>query len=161
MAPEAEDANTPNSLFNAHLRIARATKAIEPLLQFYRDGLGFRIIGSFNGHNGFDGVMLGHSSLPYHLEFTTQPGHDPGRAASKENLLVFYLPDRKAWETAIARMERYNCEPIENVNPYWNDAKGKTYEDCDGYRVVLWNGGWKPFEGSLVHDQGVALIAHE
>ena len=27
-------------------------------------------------------------------------------------------------------------------NPYW-DNRGRTYEDRDGYRIVLHNGEWK------------------
>ena len=89
----------------AHLRIARPTRSIHALLPFYTTGLGFQITGSFEKHAGFDGVMLGHPSLPYHLEFTEQEGHDPGRAPTQEHLLVFYLPKKGGWDQAVARME--------------------------------------------------------
>lgn len=87
--------------------------------------------------------MLGHSSLPYHLEFTQEEGHDPGRAPTKDNLLVFYLPNEGDWKQAVKRMEGVGFESVKSYNPWWDvDGKGKTFEDSDGYRVVLWHGEW-------------------
>ncbi|KAF2007891.1 Glyoxalase/Bleomycin resistance protein/Dihydroxybiphenyl dioxygenase [Amniculicola lignicola CBS 123094] len=131
------------SASTAHLRIARPTPSIPALLPFYTAGLGFEIIGSFNQHAGFDGVMLGHLNLPYHLEFTTEIGHDPGRAPTKDNLLVFYLPEEQEWKMAIERMKKQGFEAVRSWNPYWDaEGKGNTFEDPDGWRVVLWNGSW-------------------
>ena len=84
-------------LADPHIRIARPTDNIKTLLPFYRDGLGFEMIGSFEDHQGFDGVMLGHPYSPYHLEFTHHRGHTVGKAPSQEHLLVFYLPDPQQW----------------------------------------------------------------
>ncbi|KAJ4344082.1 hypothetical protein N0V95_006374 [Ascochyta clinopodiicola] len=130
----------------AHLRIARPTRSIAGLLHFYTTGLGFQIIGSFEKHAGFNGVMLGHPSLPYHLEFTEEEGHDPGRAPTQENLLVFYLPDEEDWTSAIRKMENAGFDSVESYNPYWDaEGQGKTFADADGYRVVFWLGAWSPF----------------
>lgn len=128
-------------LEKAHLRVARATNDLAEIIKFYRDGLGFEIITSFADHEGFDGVMLGHKDLAYHLEFTSQPGHRAAAAPNKESLLVFYLPDRNEWQVAVKRMLARGYEPVESYNPYW-DVNGKTFEDADGYRVVLQNAGW-------------------
>jgi hypothetical protein len=38
-------------------------------------------------------------------------------------------------------MRRHGYEPVKSYNPYW-DRKGKTFEDVDGYRVVLQNSTW-------------------
>lgn len=134
----------PNPLLKAHLRIARPTPSISAIFPFYVDGLGFEVISSFTGHEGFDGIMLGHPELPYHLEFTKQEGHNLGRCPTKDNLLVFYLPGRESWESAVARIEKAGFEAVKSWNPYWDqDGKGKTFEDPDGWRVVLWNGEWK------------------
>lgn len=90
--------------------------------------------------------MLGHPSLPYHLEFTEQEGHNPGRAPTPENLLAFYLPRLEEWESATKRMESAGFAAVKSYNPYWDaDGKGMTFEDADGYRIVLWNGAWTPF----------------
>ena len=129
----------------AHLRIARPTDRMDELVEFYRDGLGFEVLGSFENHEGFDGVMLGLKGAPYHLEFTRQSGHTAGRAPTKENLLVFYLPDADAWRAAVGKMRAHGHEPVPSYNPYW-DARGKTFEDADGYRVVLQNAAWPPTE---------------
>jgi catechol 2,3-dioxygenase-like lactoylglutathione lyase family enzyme len=126
------------SLQGAHLRIARATDNLDAVLRFYRDALGFDVIGSFADHEGFDGVMLGHPGAPYHLEFTHRRGEQVGGAPTRENLLVFYLPDPAEWQRAVDRIEQHGCAPVSSANPYWN-RNGVTFEDPDGYRVVLQN----------------------
>ncbi|KAK0719899.1 Glyoxalase/Bleomycin resistance protein/Dihydroxybiphenyl dioxygenase [Lasiosphaeris hirsuta] len=124
-------------LASAHLRIARPTNDIDALLPFYRDGLGFTVVGSFTDHAGVDGVMLSHKSAAYHLEFTKTRGHDAGRAPTQDNLLVFYLPDDSSFASVVAQME-CGFPAVASFNPYW-DRCGKTFEDPDGYRVVLAN----------------------
>ncbi|KAL2143254.1 hypothetical protein VTI28DRAFT_10626 [Corynascus sepedonium] len=124
------------TLASAHIRIARPTNDIEKLLPFYRDGLGFEVLGVFAEHQGFDGIMLGHRSAGYHLEFTRCRGHDAGRAPTQDNLLIFYLPDESDYAKAVAQMEKCGFPAVASFNPYW-DHYGKTYEDADGYRVVL------------------------
>src|SRR3954454_23083796 len=94
--------NTP--LAGAHLRVARPTDDLDAVVRFYRDGLGFEVLSEFRGHDGFDGVMLGHAGAGYHLEFTRKAGHPAGRAPTDDNLLVFYLPDPAVWAAAVARM---------------------------------------------------------
>jgi hypothetical protein len=123
------------------LRVARPTDSIQALLPFYRDGLGLQMLGSFTDHAGFDGVMLGRTGLPYHLEFTHQPGHPAGKAPTRDHLLVFYLPEHEAWKRAVQSMRRARIDPVPSWNPYW-DLAGSTYEDADGYRVVLQNAAW-------------------
>jgi catechol 2,3-dioxygenase-like lactoylglutathione lyase family enzyme len=124
------------------LRIARPTDDIEALLPFYREGLGFAELYRFTDHDGFDGVMLGHERAPYHLEFTRARGHRAGRAPTQDHLLVLYLPDRSEWSEAVARMRRAGFEPVPSFNPYW-DREGLTFEDPDGYRVVLQQAAWE------------------
>jgi catechol 2,3-dioxygenase-like lactoylglutathione lyase family enzyme len=126
----------------AHLRIARPTDNFQEITRFYCDGLGFEVIGSFEDHEGFDGIMLGHAGSAYHLEFTRHRGHAGGRAPSEENLLVFYLPDVDEWRRAIERMTAAGFRPVRSHNPYW-DVKGRTFEDADGYRVVLQQTAWR------------------
>ncbi|KTR84183.1 glyoxalase [Novosphingobium barchaimii] len=123
------------------LRVARPTDDIDALLPFYRDGLGLEVLYRFDGHGGFDGVMLGHPDAPYHLEFTRTETHPAGRAPTQDNLLVFYLPDEEAWRAAVDRMEKAGFAAVPAFNPYW-DGQGRTFEDPDGYRVVLQNAAW-------------------
>jgi catechol 2,3-dioxygenase-like lactoylglutathione lyase family enzyme len=128
-------------LADAQIRIARPTDAMEAVVAFYRDGLGLEVLGSFEDHDGFDGVMLGLAGLTWHLEFTRKCGHEVGRAPSEDNLLVFYLPDSDAWLAAVARIEGAGYDAVTSFNPYW-DRRGRTFEDPDGYRVVLQNADW-------------------
>lgn len=123
------------------MRVARPTDRLDEVVRFYRDGLGLEVLGSFEDHEGFDGVMLGRAGQQYHLEFTAKRGHSVGRAPTPDNLLVFYLPDAEEWNAAVARMRSCGHEPVESFNPYW-DRQGKTFEDPDGYRVVLQNAEW-------------------
>ncbi|WP_375434288.1 VOC family protein [uncultured Hymenobacter sp.] len=124
------------------LRVARPTDQLPELLRFYRDGLGLVELAAFTTHNGFDGVILGHPQAPYHLEFTHQPGHVVGRAPTADHLLVFYLPDLSDWRAAIQCMEAAGFKPVPAYNPYW-DQLGTTFEDPDGYRVVLQQAAWE------------------
>lgn len=123
------------------LRVARPTDRLEAVVRFYVDGLGLNELGSFKDHDGFDGVMLGIPGGPYHLEFTHQRGHEAGRAPSKDNVLVYYLPDEHEWQAAVDRMVAAGYPPVSSANPYW-DRHGRTFEDPDGYRVVLQNAAW-------------------
>jgi len=123
------------------LRVARPTDDIEALLPFYRDGLGLDVLYRFADHDGFDGVMLGNQGAPYHFEFTKAHGHVVGRAPTQDNLLVFYLPEVEEWQAAVDRMEAVGFPPVPAFNPYW-DQHGLTFEDPDGYRVVIQNAAW-------------------
>lgn len=123
------------------LRVARPTDNLAAVVRFYRDGLGLTELTSFTAHNGFDGVMLGHPAAPYHFEFTHQPGHTVGRAPTPDNLLVFYLPDAAQWQVAVQRLQDHGYPPVPSYNPYW-DQQGLTFEDPDGYRVVLQQTAW-------------------
>lgn len=123
------------------LRIARPSDDPNGLLRFYRDGLGLMVLGQFENHDGFDGVMLGQEGAPYHFEFTKKEGHLAGRAPTADNLLVFYCPNTVEWRAAVERMRDAGFPPTRSFNPYW-DRLGLTFEDPDGYRVVLQNASW-------------------
>jgi catechol 2,3-dioxygenase-like lactoylglutathione lyase family enzyme len=123
------------------LRVARPTDNIPEVIKFYRDALGLETLSSFKGHDEFDGVILGRKSSPYHLEFTHKRGDEVGRAPSQDNLLVFYMPDPTEWKNAVERMQSHGYEPVKSYNPWWDDG-GATFEDVDGYRVVLFNKRW-------------------
>lgn len=130
-----------SSVGNMHLRVARPTDDLAAVVEFYRDGLGLDVLYEFQDHAGFDGVMLGSEGAAYHLEFTHQAEHKAGRAPTQDNLLVFYLPDEAQWKSAVNRMRQAGHEPVKSFNPYW-DKNGRTFEDPDGYRVVLQQATW-------------------
>jgi len=128
----------PSEIGTAHLRVARPTDDLDAEVRFYRDGLGFAVLGEFHDHDGFDRVTLGHVGASYHLEFTRKAGHRVGTAPTEDTLLVFYLPYRAEWERAVARLEAHGHRPVPAFNPYWG-RRGRTFADPDGYRVVLQN----------------------
>jgi hypothetical protein len=45
------------------------------------------------------------------------------------------------WRASCARMEAAGFADVASFNPHW-DPCGRTFEDLDGYRVVLQNGIW-------------------
>jgi catechol 2,3-dioxygenase-like lactoylglutathione lyase family enzyme len=124
------------------LRIARPSDNLDDVVRFYREGLGLSVLFRFEDHDGFDGVMLGRDGAPYHFEFTRARDHIAGRAPTQDNLLVFYLPELAEWQAAVEQMAKAGFEPVAAVNPYW-DRAGLTFEDPDGYRIVLQRAAWE------------------
>lgn len=47
----------------------------------------------------------------------------------------------KATAYHLAHLEELGHKSVKAFNPYW-DKKGKTFEDPDGYRVVLHHASW-------------------
>ena len=123
------------------LRVARPTDHLEETVRFYTEGLGLSRLDSFEDHDGFDGVMVGIPGATYHLEFTRKRGHEAGAALTGDNPLVFYLPDPADWRDAVDRMVATGHPPVPAFNPYW-DRAGRTFQDADGFRVVLQNAAW-------------------
>jgi len=126
---------------NAVIRIARPTDNLYAIGKMYIEGLGFELLAEFEGHNEFDGLIIGNKNYSYHLEFTHHHKVTVGRSPTSDNLLVFYIPNVDQWEQACKRMEEADFVLMSSYNPYW-DLIGKTFEDIDGYRVVLQNQEW-------------------
>ena len=124
------------------MRVARPTDNLDEVSKMYQQGLGLNILGQFENHDGFDGIILGHPKYPYHLEFTHHRGTKVGGAPTFDNLLVFYIEDVSDWKKACLRMANAGFNVIPSFNQYWDKA-GKTFEDIDGYRIVLQNAAWK------------------
>lgn len=124
-----------------HLRIARPVSDLESTTEMYCRGLALRVIDRFKDHEGFDGVMVGSASADYHFEFTCHRAHFIAPTPTIEDLAVFYIPSRAEWEATCDRMSEAAFKLVASSNPYW-DINGKTYEDHDGYRVVLQNAEW-------------------
>jgi hypothetical protein len=124
-----------------HLRVARPTDNLQVIAKMYEHGLGLQVLSHFEDHEGFDGVMLGDESIPYHFEFTHHRGHSVGMAPTQDNLLVFYMPDKIEWDERCQQMLAAGFKQVDSYNPYW-DKSGRTFEDIDGYRVVLENSAW-------------------
>jgi hypothetical protein len=123
------------------MRVVRPTDNLAAIAEMYAKGLGFDVLAEFEDHRGFEGVILGHPKEPYHIEFTSERGHKVGKAPTRDHLLVFYIPDKNDWEAGCAQMISAGFRKMPSYNPYW-DLQGRTFEDIDGYRVVLQNAAW-------------------
>ncbi len=128
----------PAELPAVQVRVARPTDRLEEVVRFYRDGLGLEELGGFKGHAGYDGVMLGLPGHAYHLEFTQHEEGSPCPSPTKDNLLVFYIPDEAAIKKLAERLNAMGYPAVPPENPYWAE-RGVTIEDPDGWRVVLMN----------------------
>ena len=131
----------PLAMTTPQLRIARPVSDLRRAERMYAEGLGLRRLGGFEDHQGVAGVMLGLPGAGYHFEFTACRDHPVAPAPTAEDLAVFYLPDTAEWERRCAAMLASGFRAVPSFNPYW-DACGRTFEDADGYRVVLQNAGW-------------------
>lgn len=119
-------------------RVVRPTDQLAEIVKFYGEGLGLKKVAGFQNHDGYDGVMFGLPDVEYHLEFTQHIDGSPGPAPTKENLLVFYMPDKSEIEIVKNRLNSMGYEEVEPENPYWI-GKSVTIEDPDGWRIVLMN----------------------
>jgi catechol 2,3-dioxygenase-like lactoylglutathione lyase family enzyme len=127
----------PLELPVVRVRVARPTDRLEEVVAFYRDGIGLPVIGSFKGHAGYSGVILGLPGTSYHLEFTHYEAGSDCPAPSKDNLLVLYLAERKAMDRLVERLRDMGYPSVPPENPYWSADRSVTIEDPDGWRVVL------------------------
>ncbi len=125
------------------LRIARPVSNLARSTDLYCRGLGLRILGSFQDSDGFDGVMLGVPGSGYHFEFTYCRTHPLAPSPTAEDVIVLYLPTEAEWNARCASMSAAGFKQVPSFNPYW-DLNGRTYEDPDGYRVVLQQTEWCP-----------------
>lgn len=122
----------------AQVRIARPTDKLKEIEEFYCEGVGLEKIGSFSGHQGYTGIMIGLPNASYHLEFIEHNEGSPCPAPTKDNLLVLYIPKRSTIQLIAERLLQMGYPEVEPENPYWAE-KGVTIEDPDGWRLVLMN----------------------
>lgn len=123
-----------------HVRIARPVTDLARSEALYCAGLGLCVVDRFENHEGFDGVMLApaNADAGYHFELTRHRDHPIRPTPTVEDLVIFYVPDLREWEAACARLSSCGFERVASFNPYW-ERRGRTYEDFDGYRIVLEN----------------------
>lgn len=122
----------------AQVPVARPTDQLAGIEEFYGEGLGLEIVGSFKQHDGYDGIMFGLPNTAYHLEFTQHENGSPCPAPTEDILLVFYMPNHGEIKKIIERLARMGYEKVEPENPYWLE-RGVTIPDPDGWRIVLMN----------------------
>ncbi|KAF0654186.1 bleomycin resistance protein [Cyanobium sp. Copco_Reservoir_LC18] len=85
--------------------------------------------------------MLGEPGGTYHFEFTTCRHHPVLPTPTPDDLIVFFVPDRQEWLQRCQTMESAGFKSVGPFNPYW-EQQGRTFEDHDGYRIVLQGSSW-------------------
>jgi GNAT superfamily N-acetyltransferase/catechol 2,3-dioxygenase-like lactoylglutathione lyase family enzyme len=133
---DREAAGPPLAL---QLRVARHTERLDEVVAFYRDGLGLTEIGGFRDHDGYDGVFLAVAGTHAHLEFTAGGGQGVS-SPHPDSLLVLYLGNAEAVRAVATRL---GVDPIAPAHPYWAEH-GSTFQDPDGFQVVLVPERWEP-----------------
>lgn len=131
----------PPRFMHAHLRIARPVTDLPRAVCMYKPGLSLEEIGSFEDHEGFDGVMLGVPGASYHFEFTFCRRHPISPSPTAEDLLVFYVPDPHEWNRRCELLLQAGFAEVRSFNPYWGRL-GRAFVDSDGYSVVIQRAEW-------------------
>ncbi len=124
-----------------HFRVARPVSDLSRTASMYETGLGLTRLGHFEDHDGFDGVMLGTPGASFHFEFTFCRTHPVRPTPTPEDLFVFYVPDPELWTARCEALRNAGFVEVSSLNPYWN-VSGKTFEDPDGYRIVIQRATW-------------------
>ena len=127
------------------VRIARPVSDVNRAATMYKRGLGFTEAGRFENHDGFDGVMLEKAGLGFHFEFTHCRTNPISPSPTPEDLVVLYVPSAEPWQARCAAMLSAGFQEVESFNPHWKQH-GRTFEDADGYRVVIEQASWKSGE---------------
>ena len=117
-------------------RSARPSNDLRALERFYVEALGCARLGTFDDHDGFEGLIVGAADRTWQVEFVRERGVTAPRAPTDEHLLVFYVADRAALAKREAATRAAGHVPVEPHNPYWRQH-GVTFADPDGYHVVI------------------------
>ena len=115
-------------------RVARHTSDLSKIKSFYADLMGLEVLGTFENHDGYNGLFLGIRNENWHLEFT-QSNESPMHTPDPDDLLVFYFTQAE-FDQAQERIINLNVRAVNAKNSYWN-RNGITVVDPDGFRVVL------------------------
>lgn len=106
------------------------------MVDFYCGILGFKVLGNFTNHNGYDGVFIGQENQNWHLEFTVSQDK-PKHSFDEDDALVLYPNTMDEYSGIVSRINR-NCKTINPKNPYWQN-NGIAFKDPDGFIVIISN----------------------
>ena len=121
------------------VRVARHTDRLAEVVAFYRDGLGLREAGGFEDHDGYDGVFLAIPGTGAHLELTSAAGTAPRNRTRRRSSCSTSATTRRC-----APPRRGSARTRWRRRTRTGRRTALTFEDPDGFRVVLvpeaWNG---------------------
>ncbi|MBF4691631.1 VOC family protein [Fusibacter ferrireducens] len=118
-----------------NVRFARHAKALEPLLHFYCNLLGLKVISEFKDHNGYTGVILSCDHCNWEIEFTIS-SNCPNHKADEDDLIVFKYDDKVQYGLVLERLRKEKYLEFAPKNPFWED-NGKLFRDPEGYGIVI------------------------
>jgi hypothetical protein len=122
------------------VRVARPTSAFAAAVAFYRDLVRLPVLGEFEDHAGFSGVIFGVPDASQQLELVSHGDTEP--SPTTEDQLVLYLGSAAAVRTVADRLEAGGFEPQNPANPYWTADGTRCFVDPDGYWLVLSPSSW-------------------
>ena len=122
------------------VRVARPATDWAGVVAFYGATLGLPVIGSFENHDGHDGVIFGLPDTSRQLEILR--ADETIASPTTEDQLVLYLGSADRVEEVAARMRGAGHEPRISPNPYWERAGAVCFVDPDGYWLVLSPQAW-------------------
>lgn len=116
-------------------RYARHTNDLNKLEVFYTTIVGLKKLGSFQGHDGYDGLFIGLPENDWHIEFTTSQDKSLS-TFDEDDSLVFYVDSRESLEHIKKRILQNEITLQTPKNPYWVE-NGLMIVDPDGCNVVF------------------------
>ena len=116
-------------------RYARHSNDLAKLIDFYTKILAFEVLGSFENHDGYDGVFLGKQGLAWHLEFTSSEDKAE-HSTDPDDALVFYPKSKQEYQAILLNLKKYKIKTIKAKNPYWRKY-GLMFQDPDGFNIIL------------------------
>ena len=116
------------------IRIARPTRDLEQATTFYRL-LDLPVLGSFEDHEGYSGVILGLPDSSRQLELVVRDGEAP--SPTDEDQLVLYLGSAERVAQAAERFRTAGSNARQAANPYWERSGAVCFVDPDGYWLIL------------------------
>lgn len=116
-------------------RIARHTNDLKKIISFYTELIGLDILGSFEDHDGYDGIFIGSKNSDWHLEFTISK-EAAQHSSDEDDLLVFYTSNETEYQNINTRFIENGYPNRQAKNPYWNE-NGSYYLDPDGFGIII------------------------
>ena len=116
-------------------RYARHTNSLSTIIEFYTKIIGFEILGSFENHSNYNGVILGLPNTDWQLEFT-ESKEKAIHAPDPDDLVVIYLNSEKERDSIKIKAILNGYSLTESKNPYWKE-NGIQINDPDNFGVIL------------------------
>jgi catechol 2,3-dioxygenase-like lactoylglutathione lyase family enzyme len=121
------------------IRIARPTRDLERTAAFY-ELLDLPVLGSFEDHDGYSGVILGLPDSSRQLELVLGDGDEP--SPTDEDQLVLYLGSAEQVTQAAEKIRAGGFDSRPATNPYWERSGAVCFVDPDGYWLILSPDDW-------------------